>query len=199
MKNPRSALCKTSIMASNDLFKAYGDGMLFRDGMPNVFDHLLLQLLLKASQDKRFVCEEAQKALDGMTAWVSPAPLLLKLQPYVSHRNFRVRAKAAVCVCKCVSKLGRNGIKAFGFVEILQIAAAQLNDQLPEAREAARQVVKDVYETFVLEEAEAEAAENGLPAPTSLESWQTFCSAQLVPNVAQAIIRRTAQEHSRFP
>lgn len=28
MKNPRSALCKTAIMASSDIFKAYGDKLL---------------------------------------------------------------------------------------------------------------------------------------------------------------------------
>ena len=28
MKNPRSALCKTSIMASSDVFNAFGDKLL---------------------------------------------------------------------------------------------------------------------------------------------------------------------------
>lgn len=28
MKNPRSALCKTAIMAASDLFKSYGDKLL---------------------------------------------------------------------------------------------------------------------------------------------------------------------------
>lgn len=28
MKNPRSALCKTSILAASDLFKSYGDKLL---------------------------------------------------------------------------------------------------------------------------------------------------------------------------
>lgn len=28
MKNPRSALCKTSIMASSDIFNAFGDKLL---------------------------------------------------------------------------------------------------------------------------------------------------------------------------
>jgi endoribonuclease Dicer len=65
----------------------------------------LLQLLLKASQDKRFVCEEAERTLIGMTTSISPQPMLQKLQPYVSHRNPRVRAKAAVCVYKSVSRL----------------------------------------------------------------------------------------------
>jgi hypothetical protein len=65
----------------------------------------LLQLLLKASQDKRFVCEEAERTLTGMTTSISPQPMLQKLQPYVSHRNPRVRAKAAMCMHNSVSRL----------------------------------------------------------------------------------------------
>lgn len=65
----------------------------------------LLQLLLKATQDKRFVCEEAERALGGMTSWISPNPSLEKLRPYAKHRNPRVRAKAATCVYKSVSRL----------------------------------------------------------------------------------------------
>lgn len=40
MKNPRSALCKTSIMASSDIFHAYGDKFL--DSFPSdAFDQLV--------------------------------------------------------------------------------------------------------------------------------------------------------------
>ena len=65
----------------------------------------LLQLLLKASQDKRFVCEEADKALNTMVGSMTPLPLLSKLRVYVSHANFRVRAKAAISISNCVSKM----------------------------------------------------------------------------------------------
>lgn len=65
----------------------------------------LLQLLLKASQDKKFVCEEADRALQAMTGSVPPLPLLRKLQSCVSHTNPKVRAKAAVSVSSCVSKM----------------------------------------------------------------------------------------------
>ena len=39
MKNPRSALCKTSIMASSDIFKVFGDQLL--DSTINAFDNLV--------------------------------------------------------------------------------------------------------------------------------------------------------------
>lgn len=39
MKNPRSALCKTSIMASSDIFNAFGDKLL--DSTTDAFDNLV--------------------------------------------------------------------------------------------------------------------------------------------------------------
>jgi hypothetical protein len=75
----------------------------------------LLQLLLKASQDKRFVCEEAEKALVSMTTWISPKELLLKLQVNLEHRNPRIRAKASSCVCRSVSKLVNVSFHFFFF------------------------------------------------------------------------------------
>ena len=65
----------------------------------------LLQLLLKASQDKKFVCEEADKSLNAMVKSIAPLPLLQKLRGYVNHVNPRVRAKAAVSISNCVLKM----------------------------------------------------------------------------------------------
>lgn len=81
LKNPRSAVCKTAIMTSADIFKAYCDSVV------DSIDPLLVQLLLKSSQDKRFVCEAAEKALISMTTWVSPVLLLPKLQPYLKKQK----------------------------------------------------------------------------------------------------------------
>ncbi|KAJ4956478.1 hypothetical protein NE237_013261 [Protea cynaroides] len=98
MKNPRSALCKTSIMASSDIFNSFRDKIVASDAF-----HPLL--LLKASQDKRFVCEEAEKALQAMVESLPPVALLHKLINYVTHSNLRTRAKAAVSISKCISKM----------------------------------------------------------------------------------------------
>ena len=65
----------------------------------------LVQLLLKSSQDKRFVCEVAEKALITLTIWVSPILLLPKLQPYFKNRNPRIRAKASMCFSRSVPRL----------------------------------------------------------------------------------------------
>jgi heparan-alpha-glucosaminide N-acetyltransferase len=115
MKNPRSAVLKTSVMACTDVFNAFGN--LISSASADAFDKLLLQLLLKASQDKRFVAEEAEKAMRAMATSMPPLPLLRKLKAYVHHANLRVRAKAAVAMAHCVARmvwqlqlLGRNGL-----------------------------------------------------------------------------------------
>ncbi|KAK1279377.1 hypothetical protein QJS04_geneDACA019714 [Acorus gramineus] len=184
MKNPRSALCKTSIMASADIFTSYGHLLLSPSSSPTTtqqeaFDHLLLQLLLKAFQDKRFVCEEAEKALRTMAASMPPLPLLQKLETYVAHKNPKVRAKAAVSISDCTSKLGIEGMKEFGLRKLLQISADMLNDRLPEAREAARRIAGLMYMAYTGGEEEASPA----------ESWQSLCTSSLAPISAQSIIR----------
>lgn len=41
MKNPRSALIKTSIMASSDIFNAFGDKILLESTTSDAFDQLV--------------------------------------------------------------------------------------------------------------------------------------------------------------
>uniref|UniRef100_A0A5B7AZ75 TOG domain-containing protein n=1 Tax=Davidia involucrata TaxID=16924 RepID=A0A5B7AZ75_DAVIN len=173
MKNPRSALCKTSIMASSDIFNAFGDKLL-ESTTSDAFDQLLLQLLLKASQDKRFVCEEAERALKTIVMSMTPLPLLHKLRASVSHANLRIRAKAAISISHCVSKMGLEEMKEFGLVGLIQIAAELLNDRLPEAREAARSTVISIQKAFI---------EN------DEESWQSFCQSSLPAIHAQAMVK----------
>ncbi|KAJ7559892.1 hypothetical protein O6H91_04G105400 [Diphasiastrum complanatum] len=192
MKNPRSALCKTAIMTSADLLKAYSDQLL------ETFDPLLLQLLLKASQDKKFVCEEAERALFGMTTWITPNPLLQKLEPYVTHRNPRVRAKAAICVSKSVSRLGVHGIKDYGLEPLIQLAAAQVNDQLPEAREAARKLVFELHGAYkqITPSNEEPDVNATLYQP---DGWEQYCASILAPTAAHAILRITCNGSSISP
>uniref|UniRef100_A0A453GFN8 TOG domain-containing protein n=1 Tax=Aegilops tauschii subsp. strangulata TaxID=200361 RepID=A0A453GFN8_AEGTS len=109
MKNPRSAVLKTSVMACTDVFAAFGN--LISSASADAFDKLLLQLLLKASQDKRFVCEEAEKAMRAMATSMPPLPLLKKLRAYVHHANLRVRAKAAVAMAHCAARMVRTACR----------------------------------------------------------------------------------------
>ncbi|XP_019181212.1 PREDICTED: uncharacterized protein LOC109176209 [Ipomoea nil] len=176
MKNPRSALCKTSIMASSDIFNAFGD-KLIEPATSDAFDHVLLQLLLKASQDKKFVCEEADRTLKVMVESMTPLPLLQKLQAYVKHFNLRVRAKAAISIAECFSKMELEGMKEFGLVPLIQTAVNLLNDRLPEAREAARSIVVSLYEALTANEEQKQ------------EAWQSFCQSNLPAIHAQSLMK----------
>ncbi|KAK6161144.1 hypothetical protein DH2020_004525 [Rehmannia glutinosa] len=137
----------------------------------------LLQLLLKACQDKKFVCEEADKALLAMVEAMAPLALLHKLSAYVGHSNLRVRAKAAISISNCVSKMDLKDMEEFGLVALIQMAANLLNDKLPEAREAARSIVVSLYEAITESEEEKQ------------EFWQRFCQSNLPAIHAQAMLR----------
>ncbi|XP_051115520.1 uncharacterized protein LOC127240734 isoform X2 [Andrographis paniculata] len=183
LKNPRSAVCKTAIMTSADIFKVYNNDII------DSLDPLLVQLLLKASQDKKFVCEAAESALIALTSSVSPILLLPKLQPYVKNRNPRIRAKASMCISRSVPRLGAEEINTLGIDKLIQIGASQLSDQLPESRDAARALLlelQSLYErshppepNFVMSEEPATA------------SWEYFCQSKLAPLSAQAVLRVT--------
>ncbi|KAJ4802130.1 ARM repeat superfamily protein [Rhynchospora pubera] len=189
MKSPRSALCKTSIMACNDVFSNLGQALLPSEKeQESAFDNLLLQLLLKASQDKRFVCEEAEKTLETMAMCISPLSLLEKLQSFVTHSNLRVRAKAAVVISKCVGQMEHEAIKEFGLATLLKIASQSLNDRLPEAREAARCVVNSVYDAFS-SGFESAKQDDGASDSSTEELWEKFCSSNLSAVAAQSVIK----------
>ncbi|PKA59138.1 endoribonuclease Dicer [Apostasia shenzhenica] len=183
LKNPRSAVCKTAIMTAADIFKVYNDRII------EFLDPMLVQLLLKSSQDKRFVCDASETALIAMTTWISPSLLLSKLLPYLKNKNPRIRAKASMCFSRSVSQLGDEGIKRYGIDKLIQIAASQLSDQLPESREAARTLVMEL-QTFY-ERSQSSSSED-LSLDSESTSWEAFCQSELSPLSAQAILRVTS-------
>lgn len=79
---------------------------------------------------------------------------------------------------------GLEGIKAYGIDKLIQIAASQLSDQLPESREAAR--------TLALELQTIYEKSHASPSEDSADSWDAFCQAKLSPLSAQAILRVTS-------
>ncbi|VVA96070.1 unnamed protein product [Arabis nemorensis] len=181
LKNPRSAVSKTACMTSADIFSSYNDHII------DQLDPLLTQLLLKSSQDKRFVCEAAEKALVAMTTHVSPNLLLPKLQPCLKNRNPRIRAKASLCFSRSVSRLGIEGIREYGIEKLVQVAATQLSDQLPESREAARTVLLELQTVYkISHRVEPEEEEH-----SDVATWQIFCQSNLSPLSAQAVLRVT--------
>lgn len=82
-------------------------------------------------------------------------------------------------------------IKAFGIDKLIQTAASQLSDQLPESREAARALLLELQNAY--EKSPVLALE---PDATSdkplIHSWEQFCESNLSKLSAQAVLRVTS-------
>ncbi|KAH6783053.1 hypothetical protein C2S52_008012 [Perilla frutescens var. hirtella] len=130
-------------MAAADIFNAFGENLL--ESASDAFSQLLLQLLLKASQEKKFICEEADRALLSMVNSMAPLSLFQKLGAYVGHSNFRVRAKAAVSIYYCVSKMDLNSMEESWMKALLVMVLKMLKDKLPEMRGTGYKLLAPVY------------------------------------------------------
>ena len=115
-------------MASSDLIKAYQYQTI------DFIDPMLLQLFLKASQDKHFVCEATEKALIMTTTCISPNLLLQKLELYVKHKNPCIRDKVYMCIWRSVHRLGVEGIKEYVLDALIQIKMPFVKEKNTEAK-----------------------------------------------------------------
>ena len=73
--------------------------------------------------------------------------------------------------------------------KLIQVAATQLSDQLPESREAARKLSLELQAFYE----KSQASSSGSTPATSpeAESWEVFCQSKLSKLSAQAILRVT--------
>jgi len=84
------------------------------------------------------------------------------------------------------------GIKEYGMDKLIQIAATLLSDQLPESREAARNLALELQVFYEKSQASTSDEHEGEPsASTDAESWEAFCQSKLSALSAQAILRVT--------
>lgn len=87
----------------------------------------------------------------------------------------------------CLYQQGVEGIKVYGIDKLIQVAASQLSDQLPESREAARTLLLELQTVY-------EKAHDLTPTVSEhpeLGSWEHFCQSKLSPLSAQAVLRVT--------
>jgi len=78
-------------------------------------------------------------------------------------------------------------MEEFGMVLLAQMAADQLSDKLPEAREAARSMVNSLFEKFTWNEEEDEEG-------SKQEAWKKFCEKNVTGLNAQAMIKIVASQ-----
>lgn len=79
---------------------------------------------------------------------------------------------------------GVEGIEAYGLEKLIQIAASQLSDQLPESREAARALLLELQSVY-------EKKTTAVTEDPERISWEQFCQSKLSPLSAQAVLRVT--------
>jgi hypothetical protein len=105
VKNLRSAVQKSALLCLCDLLESFGDQLLpvlaGPPGGPPAAAPIQL-LLLKAGQDKRFVADEAQRALRTLAEKCSPAATQALLLPLAAHKSPKVHGPGC-CVSVAAS------------------------------------------------------------------------------------------------
>ncbi|PSC76790.1 DNA-directed RNA polymerase I subunit 2 isoform X1 [Micractinium conductrix] len=220
VRSLRSSVCKTAIMAVCDLYEEYGEALLpLTDvgGQAKPLTSLLAQLLLKcASNDKKFVLEEAQRALHTMVASLAPGDLLPLLLPYAEvHKNPKVRGKAGGALAQAVSRMAPAELAAFGLPRLLQAAGKLVTDNTPDARGAAKGMIEQLraaaadpaVEASLPAEAPApaavaaaaggDAAEDAAPAAPPTR-WEALCQAHLTAFAALAVLKAASSESAEL-
>lgn len=133
------------------------------------------------------LCSKSSRLMLTMPTSES-GPKLPYPSPIVSPRWYNYNGLITLsCLLTCTHRIafdwwsnlfqGLEGMKEFGLVSLVQIAAELLNDRLPEAREAARSTVISIYDAFTENEEQKQ------------ESWQNFCQSNLTPLHAQSMVK----------
>jgi hypothetical protein len=213
VRSLRSSLCKTAILTVADMYAAYGDEMLpVTDvgGPAKPLESMLAQLLTKAaSNEKKFVVDEAIKTLETVVDSCSPEPLVTILIPYTEHKNPKVRGKSCGLLALAVSKLASSSSSAiaeFGLGKLLCVAAKLVTDNTPEARDGAKKITGHVKEVFDEDEGAVKESLNipppAPPSPPTEEGgglmedippppsdWERWCKSVLSPSGVLAIMK----------
>jgi hypothetical protein len=246
-----------------DLYSTYGTALLpLTDvgGQQKPASSLLAQLLLKcSSNDKKFVIEEAQRALqvwltpeaagrglrhllaaaactadlgrgnvpfaaEGLLAWLmarladmacavlclqvmvaslAASEMLRMLLPYAdTHKNPKVRGKAAGAVAEAVARMRPTDLLAFGHPQLLKVAGKLVTDNTPDARDGAKKVIAMLKTAFAEPAVEAQlavevppaapAAAEGEELPRQLSKWEAYCQSTLSVSAALAVLKASA-------
>ncbi|KAB2031750.1 hypothetical protein ES319_D05G326300v1 [Gossypium barbadense] len=80
-----------------------------------------------------------------------------------------------------------EGIKAYGIDKLIQLAASQLSDQLPESRKAARTLLLELQTVYE----KSHSLSTVVSENPEMGSWEKFCLSKLSPLSAQAVLRVT--------
>jgi hypothetical protein len=115
---PPFPFLQTGIMTTTDLLITFSDDLLPHldvGGPAKPLTSMLGQLLLKASSnEKRFVVDEAQRALGTMAEVFTATRALALFSPYVEHKNPKLRARAGGAVLMVVEHMRVSSVRGRG-------------------------------------------------------------------------------------
>lgn len=156
IRSPRSALSKSAIIASKDLFQYIPSSMAELIGDGSASTSLLSQLLLKAaSNDKRFVVDEAVASLEQMAQSLASLKVMSALMPYAEHKNPKVRGRVMKLLLMVLEgkQCSAATIVEVGLDRIIIHLAQGVNDNTAEARESSRKITERLLAMMREEEA----------------------------------------------
>jgi hypothetical protein len=207
VRSLRSALAKTAIMTVRDLYLAAPSEMLhYTDvgGPSKPNDSILAQVLLKAaSNDKKFVIEEAERSLSTMSDMLPPTNLIQLVSQYTGHKNPKVRGKAAKVLAACVDKLNDSSLHDYGLGSLIKVVASLINDNSPDARDAAKAVTVSLKRAFYCSELSGaqliekpkettKEGDNDEEEQVQRSPWEVWCISELGHTQAAGILRFTS-------
>ena len=154
IKSPRSNVSKSAIMTVRDLFELLPGPMgteLGKDaGLTNMSGLLMVLLTKAASNDKKFVVDEAVVALDCMCDCIEASIVLRPaLSGAAEHKNPKVRGRCFALLRSVVANapdLDSLLLSSEGVLSSVVVACDRgTTDNTPEARECAREVMCTVF------------------------------------------------------
>ncbi|KAG7672180.1 hypothetical protein Ndes2526B_g06836 [Nannochloris sp. 'desiccata'] len=202
LRSLRSALSKTAILTLRDMYLYYAEAMFpLTDlgGATTPMNSALAQLLLKAaSNDKKFVIEEAQRALVTMSETSPCLGFFSLLAPYTEHKNPKVRGKTATVLALSFAQFQPQEVYEYGMDKILNIIARLITDNTPEARDSAKKLALKMKTAFDdegvaahmnVEVPVAVAVEGGEEPPKQLSTWEYYCQSVLGVSKAASFLK----------
>jgi len=191
VRNLRSAVQKSALMALQDVVTAYHDAVVapLSAGKPPNF----LQLLQRSAQDKRFVADEAQRLLQLMAEGCAPGLFLEAVLPFAENKSPKVRTEAAktlkMVVYQMHTKEGNQAVKDACFPRVLKLTGKLLVDAQPGARSAAQELA------LKLREIHSTCEEGGEGEQTA---WEELCKKELGVSGSSKLLKFCAENANKI-
>eukprot|EP00943_MAST-04B_sp_MAST-4B-sp1_P003522 g3522.t1 len=133
--NLRSAVAKNAILALNDIFKSMKESILCHDDYQHInninnnskdnennsvslMDSIVSTLINRTVADKKFLCDNSNKALHTLVSTVPRKETLYALLKCANHKRPSARGRVSIFVEKCLNQMGKNKIQKMFFKEI---------------------------------------------------------------------------------